>query len=132
MDKKALQAELEQYVNPEYRAFLLDQIPMGEKLLEQVTPNSPHWGDVIRPLTLMYLEMNRQLGIVCKHLNYPMRQWEWDEGVPLTVLAETFRGIGATEWYQRHLSMMLMPPAREHPWTKIIDWPKKGETVCEE
>ncbi len=124
MDKKALQAELEQYVKPEYRAFLLDQIPTGEGLLKQITPQNPHWGDVIRPLTKMYAEMNRQLGIVCRHLKYPLHQWEWNESKPLNVLAETFKGIEATQWFQRHLSMMLMAPSEEHPWTKIIDWPR--------
>ncbi len=91
--KQNLIAELEEKVDPEFRAYLLTEIPKGEALLDQIKPKHPRYGDVIRPLTKMYWVMNQQLGITCKHLGYPLQQWKWDQSEPLTELAKVFQGI---------------------------------------
>lgn len=107
MDTDLLRAELEQYVNPLYRAYMLTEMSRGEALFEKTTNKSPYYGNRLQSLTKMYLEMNRQLGIVCRHLKYPSCQWEWKDSEPLTKLAKVYPGIQATKWYQRHLSMIL-------------------------
>ena len=89
--------------------------PRGEALLKQVKPNSPEWKAIIGPLTKMYLVLNQQLGLTCQYLNAPLQQWKWDHSEPLELLAIVFPGLEATEWYQRHLSMMLMPPRTRTP-----------------
>ena len=121
MDKNPtdLKLKLGQTVDPKFRAYLLDQMPKGEALLAQARPNSPEWKAVLGPLSKMYLVLNRQLGLVCESLGYPLQQWKWADSRPLEVLAKIYPDLEATQWYQRHLSMMLMPPAAEHPWTKI-------------
>lgn len=124
LDRTKLKAELELYVNQEYRNFLLDEIPKGEGLLAQITQEHENYWDIARPLSKMYIEMNRQLGITCRHLHYPTQQWTWNDSLPLEELGRIYQGIEITQWYQRHLTMIVMP-AEEHVWTKIIAWPEK-------
>jgi hypothetical protein len=82
-----LKAKLEQPVDRKFRAYLLDQVPKGEALLAQTRPNSPEWKAVLGPLSRMYLVLNRQLGLVCGHLAYPLQQWKWNDSQPLEHLA---------------------------------------------
>ncbi len=117
---KQLKAKLEEKVDPVFRAYLLQEIPKGESLLTQAAPNSPEWKAVLGPLSKMYLVLNQQLGLMCQHLGYPLQQWKWNESQPLETLAEVFQGIEATQWYQRHLAMMLTPPEKAHPWTTVL------------
>ena len=115
-----LQKKQEKFVDPEFRSYLLDQVPKGELLHSQCRLYTPEWRRVVGPLSRMYLELNRQLGLVCQHLSYPPKQWEWDQSEPLEELAKLFQGIECTEWYQRRLNMMLLPPTEPHPWTQIL------------
>jgi hypothetical protein len=115
-----LKTILEQKVNPEFRAYLLQEVPKGEALLAQAEPQSDLWKAVLGPLSKMYLVLNHQLGLTCKFLNLPTQQWKWDHSEPLETLAKVYPNIEATQWYQRHLRMMLIPPDQEHPWTKIL------------
>jgi cystathionine beta-lyase/cystathionine gamma-synthase len=48
-----------------------------------------------------------------------------ENGMAVARWLEKHPGIEATQWFQRHLSMMLIAPDQEHAWTKIIDWPAK-------
>lgn len=121
-DLEQLKAKLQEKVDQQFRAYLLDQVPKGEALLAQVRPNSPEWKAVLGPLSKMYLVLNSQLGLVCESLAYPLQQWKWADSRPLELLAKVYPDLEATRWYQRHLSMMLMPPAAEHPWTKITTY----------
>ncbi len=114
-----LKDKLEQKVNPEFRTYLLVEMPKGEALLKLAEPESPEYEAVVSVLTKMYWTMNQQLGIVCKHLKYPLQQWEWKDSQPLEELAKIFKGIGATKWYQYHLGEMISPHP-DHPWMKIM------------
>jgi len=118
-EPKTLTNLLEQKVNPEFRAYLLQEVPKGEALLTQAPVNSPLWKAVLGPLSKMYLVLNQQLGLTCQHLGYPLQQWKWDRSEPLDELAKVFPGLQATQWFQRHLAMMLTPPEQAHPWTTI-------------
>ena len=120
-DIKKIRKLLETKVSPEYREFLSMEIPRGEALLKMVRQDAPEWGDVIRPLTKMYLEMNRQLGMVCQEIGYGPRQITWSDSQPLEILAQIFTGLELTEWYQRHLSAIMMNPLEpDHPWIRVI------------
>ena len=121
-DLEKLKAKLQEKVNPEFQAYLLDQVPKGEALLSQAKSQSPEWKAVLGPLSEMYLVLNRQLGLVCESLEYPLQQWKWADSRPLEDLAKVYPDLEATQWYQRHLTMVLMPPAAEHPWTKITTY----------
>ena len=112
---KALLAKLQEKVNPEFQAFLQQELPRAESLHQR----APKDDRVTRPLTKMYWSLNRHLGIVCEHLGYSLREWEWDQSEPLEVLAQFHQGLEATTWYQLHLSQMLMP-VPNHPWLKIM------------
>lgn len=111
---KSLLQKLEAKVNPEFRKFLLQEIPRGEALHQQAPKNQ----QVLKILTKMYWEMNRQLAIVCDHLRYSRRQWEWDKSEPLERLAQVFPGLPTTQWYQLHLTQMY-DPKPGHPWLTI-------------
>jgi len=111
---KALLAKLRKRVSPEYQAFLVHELPRAESLHQQAPKNER----VMSPLKKMYWSLNRQLGIVCKHLEYSLREWEWDQSEPLEVLAQFLPGLEATTWYQLHLNQMLMP-VPNHPLLEI-------------
>ncbi len=119
LDLKQLKKDLEQKVKPEFRAYLLQEVPKGEALLEQAGQEDPFGKAVLGPLSKMYLVLNQQLGLVCKALGYPLEQWKWQDSLPLETLAQVYEGLEATQWFQRHLQTMLMPQDPQHPWTKI-------------
>ncbi len=94
------------------------ELPRGEILFKQMNSRDRTWGPTVRILTNLYLELNALLGQACKKLEYPTKQWEWKDSAPLEALAKEVEGLATTEWYQRHLSMMLNPI--DHPWTEIL------------
>ena len=95
---RTLKNRLEMKVSPTDRNRLLDEIPHGEALLEQVESGSVHYSQVVEPLTKMYVVMNQQLGIAAKEVGYPLDQWVWPDSLPLERIAAIYRGIETTEW----------------------------------
>ncbi len=85
-----------------------------EKEWKASFPNTPEYTLAIRMLTVFYLELNRMLTAACLEMGYPLLQWEWEESDPLTVMSLLFPGIETLEWYQTHLSVMVMPPTEPH------------------
>jgi len=113
-----IDVELLKGVDRKSRYYLADQIPKGEALLAQINSKHPLYGDIIGPLTKMYLFLNKQLGTVCRLIGYQPKQETWPDSQPLEILAKIYPGLATTQWYQRQLSAMLMPS--NHPWLKIL------------
>ena len=104
------------------RQYILEEVSKGEGLFEQVTEGDPSYGDVLERLTKIYQVLNYQLGLVCKAVDYPPKQWEWPDSKPLEVLAWCYHGIQESKWYTRHLNTIILPrsDAGSHPWLEIV------------
>ena len=118
-----LDEKLLKEVDPQYRAFLVQEVPKGEYLLPLVMKRpgmDPDKSAVIRNLSRLVLTLNRQLARVCLALGYQLKQENWPDSQPLEVLDLIYsNGLVHTEWYQRHLAAMLQQPEPNHPWYQL-------------
>ena len=110
--------KIKESLDPRLLRLLATEIPKGEALLPQATPNSRAQSAVVGNLTTLYQVMNEMLGRACQLLEYPPVQIRWPDSKPLEVIAQILPGLEATNWYQNHLGAMLIQ--KNHPWTKIL------------
>ena len=113
-----IRPKLEAKVPPRERDRHLQELPKGEELFRHTGQGNPGYPDLIRVLTKIYNVLNRQLGIICRELDYPPNQAEWKDGRPLDVMRWVWEGIALTNWYQWQLGQMLSQ--QNHPWVNII------------
>lgn len=120
-DLVAIREQLERVMSPEFAQYLMTEIPKGEALFKQCKQESREYRAVLGPLSRMYINMNNQLGLVCREMGYSLNQNDWPDSEPLTVLAKLYPDMQATNWYQNQLMAMLQP-ITEHPWFKLTDF----------
>lgn len=89
-----------------------------ENLHKQAKKGSSEYKDILKKLYIRYKMLNRILGLICKKLNYPVRQDEWLNIIPLEIMQEIFKGIEMTEWYKKQ--QKLTDDWTDHPWYSII------------
>lgn len=105
--------------HPESMSLIEREMLRVEALFQQAPPRSPEWSELIRAMTAISGQLNHMVAAACLYLKYPLRQWEWADSRPLEAVAQAYPNLGleVTEWYQRHLSLMLMAPLEpNHPW----------------
>ncbi|MFW9940364.1 MAG: hypothetical protein ACFFFT_04935 [Candidatus Thorarchaeota archaeon] len=87
----------------EKRSWVLTELPKAEALYK-LAPKEV--GDLIYK---MYLMLNHQLGLICQNIDYPLKQYEWNDSKPLEIMGRFFKGIEASEWYQYNLGEIMFP-----------------------
>ena len=120
----AVRSQLEEHVDPKFRAFLQAEIPIREAALARARLDSPEYLQILEPLNKMYVTMNKQLGMICEMLDYPADQGMWDDCQPLTMLGHVYPGIELTDWYQYHLGAIMSGGSCHLATTIIIPSPK--------
>jgi len=122
MDKDKVLAIIRVQAHGPTMDLLIREIYRVESLFKQCPVKHPMRPALTRGLTLFYQQLNRMVAAACKEMGYPLQQWEWDDSMPLEMVAQAYPDLGleATEWYQRHLSVIAMPPVEpNHPWISL-------------
>ena len=121
MDEK-LMATIREQAHPELMPMVERELHRVEALFPQASPKSQVRRELVRAITVFSGQLNRMVAAACLYLKYPIRQWEWADSRPLEAVAQAYPNLGleGTEWYQRHLGVMLMEPMEpNHPWLDL-------------
>ena len=121
---------IREQAHPKLMPLLLRELPRLEAAQRQITPDHPERAQVTRALTVMYGQMNRLLATACLVMGYPLRQWEWADSNPLTMVARTYPMVESTDWFQSHLALIPMAPTARHLWTDLTMF--EGEITTSE
>lgn len=109
----------ERPMDPKTQAYLMQEVPKGEALLQEYGEESPEARKVILPsLTQMYGLLNQRLAQIAVEMNYGLDQNQWSDSKPLEKMNREMPGIAATNWYQHHLGEIMIKTG--HPWVNLI------------
>lgn len=117
-----LRIKLLPHAHRKLAAMTARDLPRLESLFNQVTRKNQEYGQLVRALTAMYGLLNRLLAVTCVDMKYSLRQWEWPDNEPLTMLVKAMPELVSetSQWYQRNLSLVMMSPLEaNHPWWSL-------------
>jgi hypothetical protein len=117
---------VEKGARPELLPLVKRELPRLEATFKFLEQDHPEYGPLIRNLTAMYGELNSLLAVACLALQYPTKQWEWSDSRPLEEVAAVYPMVQNTDWYRRHLSMILMAAADPYALAQLPPQPCAG------